>query len=105
LPAEVDHINIDCSDNRIENLRAATRSQNNMNRNSNKIATSQYLGVCLDKGSGSWRASIVLNKVQKRLGYFKTEEEAALVYNKAAVRYFGEFANPNIIKPKLKEAI
>lgn len=100
MPKEVDHININPSDNRIENLRAATRSQNNMNRNSNKVATSQYLGVSFDKGSKSWRAKIGINRISIKLGYFKTEEEAALVYNKAAVKYFGEFANPNIIKPK-----
>lgn len=96
LPKVVDHKDRNCENNRIENLREATRMQNSQNRTSAKNSSSKYLGVhhYLKR---KWHAAIRVNKILKSIGYFKTEEEAALAYNKAAVKYHGEFANLNII--------
>lgn len=96
-PEFVDHEDRDCLNDRIGNLRPATKSENAKNAKSRTGSTSQYLGVCLFKGK--WVASIWINNSSKQLGKFEIEYYAALAYNKAAVRYHGEFANLNIIQP------
>jgi hypothetical protein len=88
---EVDHINRDPSDNRPENLRPATRSQQNMNRSVQSNNTSGARGVYWFKPKGYWAARI---KVQKRyicLGYFNTIEQATRAYLHAAEKHHGEF--------------
>lgn len=92
-----DHINGDTMDNRKENLRVATLSQNMMNRKSNKGSSSQYKGVSWYKNGGKWRAYIKLNKKLIALGYYSKEEDAALAYNKKAIELFGEYAKLNIV--------
>ncbi len=94
---EIDHKNGDGLDNRRKNLRVCTKSQNAMNRKSQKYSTSIYLGVSWDKEKKRWRAIIKANGKTKKLGRFKTELEAAIIYNIAARKYFGEFARPNIL--------
>lgn len=96
LPKFVDHIDRDGCNNKIENLREATPSQNACNRTCAKGASSKYLGVhhFLKK---KWHAAIRVDKKLKSIGYFKTQEDAALAYNREAVRYHKEFANLNII--------
>lgn len=81
----VDHINHDTLDNRKCNLRLASIQQNNQNKISTK-GTSRYKGVY--RKYNSWAACICNNY----LGTFKTEKEAAEVYNKEASKLFGEFA-------------
>lgn len=97
LPKFVDHRDHNTLNDNIENLRAATRAENNKNVTAHKNCTSKYLGVCSDKSKKFWRATIMVNRKQKYLGRHKTEEIAALAYNKAAQEYHGEFANLNII--------
>lgn len=73
---EIDHINGIVDDNRIENLRVATSSQNNHNckwRNNN---TSGIKGVSWHKRSQMWRADICVNYKQIWLGSFRLKEEA-----------------------------
>jgi len=81
---DVDHINGIKNDNRISNLRFATRSENKQNRLSiqpnNK---SGYTGVDWHKSSNSWRATITTMRKQKHLGTFKTKEEAHAAYLEA----------------------
>jgi hypothetical protein len=91
----VDHKNCDSLDNRRANLRYATRTENNRNRRKKKNATSQFLGVCIDKKTGRWISAIAYNKKRIWLGRFDSEVEAAHVYDKAAKKYFGEFARLN----------
>ena len=89
---EVDHINLDRSDNRLSNLRLATRSQNAMNR---KPLSGRYCGVSLHKPTGRYQSRITVNGITKYLGVFGTEEEAAAEYNKYAKVFHGEFARLN----------
>lgn len=95
----IDHINNIRDDNRIINLREATRSENGGNRKAQEGGTSQYKGVYWNKQSCKWTASIRVNRKPIYLGRYHKEEEAALAYNKAALEYFGEFAKINIIEP------
>ena len=91
---EVDHINGNRLDNRRENLRLCTRSQNGKNTSSS-TGTSKYKGVSLEKRRGKWRADIGVSGKNKFLGYFETEDEAAHIYDLAALEYFGEYVKPN----------
>lgn len=92
--AQIDHINGVKDDNRIANLRQATHSQNQFNKHS-QGGSSIYKGVSFREERGIWRAVVQLNKKSKYLGAFKTQEEAALAYDKAAKALFGEFAKLN----------
>ena len=93
---QIDHQDGNGLNNQKSNLRFCTQSQNSANREANGI--SKYLGVdCDNRCDKKWRARINVNYKRKCLGYFKTQEEAALEYNKAAIQYHGEFAKLNII--------
>ena len=96
FPEMVDHKDQDKLNDKIENLRAATRSQNMCNRKSFKNSKSQFFGVTLIKNK-YWCARITSNGVAMYLGRYKNEIDAAIAYNKAAIIYHGEFANLNII--------
>lgn len=92
----VDHINGNPLDNRKANLRICTIAENN--RNTNKRidgVTSNYKGVCWKPRSRKYGAQINFNRKKIHLGYFDNEDQAAIAYNIAAVKYFGEFARPN----------
>lgn len=93
----IDHINGNVLDNRKENLRLCNKSTNAMNCKVHKHNTSGYKGVAWHKQMKKWRAYIVINDKQKSLGLYKTKEEAAKAYNKAALELFGEFAKVNKI--------
>lgn len=90
----IDHANHDPLDNRRENLRICTRSQNAGNaikqRRANK--TSKYKGVYWSKQRGKWNVSVQGNGEKHFLGSFDDETEAARAYNRAARELFGEFA-------------
>lgn len=99
MPQLVDHIDRNTQNDRIENLRPATRNQNNSNVTCHKNGTSKYLGVYsrFRYNHITWVAGIKSNGKQNHLGHFKTENDAAKAYNAAAIIYHGEFANLNII--------
>jgi len=87
----IDHINRNVLDNRIENLRWCSSSQNNRNREKQLNTTSQYKGVYL--AEGRWKASIRVNSKLIHLGSFGTELEGAKAYNDFIVAHnLGEFA-------------
>lgn len=88
----IDHINGDGTDNRIENLRLATPAQNSWNRGLNKNNTSGIKGVRFYKATGRWHATIWVKWDSIHLGYFATQEEAAAAYARAAEQLHGEFA-------------
>lgn len=95
---DTDHINGNGLDNRKENLRACTNSQNQANRGMPINNTSGYKGVCWYKANRKWQAQIKINKKQIYLGRYSTKEQAALIYNEAALKYHGKFARLNNVK-------
>ena len=93
---QVDHINNNGLDCRRVNLRLCTDAQNHYNKpKPNIITTSRFKGVCLEKRTGKWIAGGKHNWKRYNLGVYKTEEEAAAVYDKWAIEHFGEFALTN----------
>lgn len=89
----VDHINGDRLDNRIENLRLETYSQNSANAKLHTRNTSGFKGVSWERRKGKWQATITVRNRQMFLGYFDTAEEAHAAYLIAAREHQGEFAN------------
>lgn len=87
----IDHINCKKDDNRIENLRDATRSQNGGNLRAPRTNTTGFKGVS-KIASGRFKASITENGQSRQIGIFDTAEEAASAYRGEATRIFGEFA-------------
>ena len=94
---DVDHIDGNKNNNRRSNLRICTRSQNLQNQRKHKSSTSRYKGVAFHIRSNKWDCRITVFGKVIHLGSYATETEAALAYNTAAMRYFGEFACLNII--------
>lgn len=94
---KIDHINRNGLDNRKCNLRICNNSQNMMNREKQCNNSSGYKGVCWVQHANKWMAQIGVNKQNKYLGYYSTKEECAEVYNEAAKKYHGEFAELNRI--------
>lgn len=88
-----DHIDNNGLNNRRDNLRLATRTQNAGNSRTWVSNTSGYKGVYYYKRSGKYAAHIKDGPKQRTIGYFDTPEDAHIAYLEAAKRYFGEFAN------------
>lgn len=93
MPEFIDHIDQNKSNNRIENLRPATKSQNMANRGSQNNNTSGYKGVCWHKRDRKWKAQIKINRKTINIGKYNDPIEAQEAYKKAALTHFKEFAN------------
>lgn len=89
--ADIDHANGDPADNRICNLRLASKMENNRNQKKREGCTSGYKGVTWDRNWRKWRAAIRVEGQLIRLGSFDDEYQAHLAYCRAADEYFGEF--------------
>jgi hypothetical protein len=89
---DIDHSNGDRGDNRLSNLREATRSENLCNRPTPPANTSGHKGVFLDKRTGKWRAHIKKNRVMQNLGSFDRLEDALAARHSAVLRLHGDFA-------------
>jgi hypothetical protein len=91
---QIDHRNLNPLDNRKENLRWATIRQNSWNRRKRNNQSTGYTGVeCTP--FGRFRARIQTDGHNLHLGCFSTAQEAALAYNRAALKLFGQFARLN----------
>jgi len=91
MPEIVDHINGDAFDNRIENLREATQSQNCMNR---RLRSDNKLGIpnVYQKSPTRFAVNISVGGKNKHIGYFGNLELAELVAQEARNKYHKEFA-------------
>ena len=98
----IDHIDGNGLNNKKENLRFVTKSENSQNKKRKSTSSSKYKGVyyaATEKNNlkKPWRAYIKDSKSNKKitLGHFLTEEEAAKAYDQKAIELFGEFARLN----------
>ena len=89
---DIDHIDGNGLNNRLENLRVTTKAGNAHNRRSTGSTGNKAKGVRKRSDRDSYRADIYVGNRAIFLGCFKTHDEAAHEYNKAAIRYHGEFA-------------
>lgn len=87
---DVDHKDLNKSNDAIDNLREATRSQNNANMGLRSDSTSGFKGVC--KRGDKFQAYITVNKTRIHLGMFETAELAHSAYYKNAQKFYGEYA-------------
>ncbi len=96
LPKQLDHKNGDRSDNRIQNLRECSPSDNvhNLRKPSHGL-TSKYKGVHWAKEKKKWATQICLQGKRKLVGRYDQEDVAASAYDWQAIMLFGEFARPN----------
>jgi len=90
LPDMLDHIDRNPRNNRIENLRGCTNSQNQVNSNLQKNNTSGLRGVTRE--GKKWRSKIKMDRKTRNLGLFSTKEEAHAAYCQKASELYGEFA-------------
>jgi hypothetical protein len=90
MPKQIDHIDGNPANNKIENLREATSKQNSHNRKA--IGLSKIKGVYWSKQTKKWLASITVNRKNIYLGSFEKIEDAALVATQAREKIHGEFA-------------
>lgn len=94
LPEKIDHVDCNKQNNRIENLREATHTQNLMNRPKYRSNTSGYKGVSLHKKTQKWQASIRINGKQNYLGLFDSPLDAYHVYCEYGKKHHADFFNP-----------
>ena len=87
----VDHINRDRLDDRIENLRLATESENRRSSRMYRTNTSGFKGVTCEARTKKWKAYIYANNKRKHLGMFNSKLEAAAAYQRAALELHGAF--------------
>lgn len=88
---EIDHIDGDPSNNKIENLREADRLQNSYNRGAHKNNTSGSKGVFWSKHKKRWQAKIGYMGKKIHIGYFESQEDAAKAYQSKSAELHGEF--------------
>lgn len=93
----VDHVNGDTLDNRRDNLRLATNSENQFNRDLPAHNSTGYKGVYRNTAGSRkpWQAAITVNRRKIYLGSYTTPQDAARAYDAAARQLAGQFARGN----------
>lgn len=92
---DVDHIDGNPLNNRIENLRACSHANNQRNMRRHHDSQSQFKGVHWDVSIRKWRGRICVDGKSKYLGVFTDQLSAAKAYDAAASALHGEFARLN----------
>ena len=93
MPKFIDHINGDKQDNRIENLREVTLSQNSFNRALATNNTSGIKGVHWSRAAKKWQATIMVDGVYEYLGVYSDINQAKKIVQDYRKKLHGEFAN------------
>lgn len=91
-PNHTDHIDMKRANNKWENIRPATRTENFGNQTKYSNNKSGIKGVCWDKDAQKWLAQIQINNKKIKLGRYTNIDDAAKAYADAAAKYFKEFA-------------
>lgn len=99
----VNHIDFNGLNNQKKNLQLCTCRENNRWRRKMRGCTSRYKGVSWSTKDNVWVSIIHVDDTVYYLGGFKKEEDAAIAYNRAAIRYFGDFAFLNDITSSIQE--
>jgi hypothetical protein len=89
--SDIDHVNGIKTDNRIENLRLATRSENQCNRGKHANNKSGFKGVNWNQSVKKWAARCMVNGKRTHIGYFDDVALAAAAYQQVAVSLHGRF--------------
>lgn len=97
-PDLIDHVDCDRVNNRLVNLRPSNPTRNAGNARKCANNKSGFRGVSQNSRSGKWHAQIKLNGKQTYLGRFDSPQDAAVRYNLAAVKHFGESARLNHVE-------
>jgi hypothetical protein len=95
FPNTVDHIDGNPSNNKIENLREVTQTQNNYNAILKTNNTSGFKNVYWNKRSSNWVVMVKIDRKNKHIGYFNCIKEANKAAIKARKQYYGEFTRDN----------
>jgi hypothetical protein len=89
---QIDHRDLDRSNNRWRNLRPATHGQNVHNSGPRKNNSHGFKGAFFSKKARKWGAQIMFRRQKYSLGYFDTPQEAHAAYAQKAIELHGEFA-------------
>lgn len=91
-PQMLDHKNLNKSDNRIENLREASRAQNEQNKRPRSNSSSGVTGVYWNKCAKKWQAYIKVDRAYRYLGIYEDFDIAVAIRRNAEKTFFGAFA-------------
>jgi hypothetical protein len=94
---QIDHIDNNKLNCQKKNLRFCTQKENVRNQSKKSSNTSGYKGVSWSKTMNKWEARINPDYKAIVLGYFDNKVDAAIAYDEAAKKYFGNFANRNFL--------
>lgn len=92
---QIDHINGIKRDNHRSNLRKCTPKDNPKNCKTPVTNTTGFKGVCYRKRAKLFSAQISVQNKSIHIGYFRTAESAAIAYDLAAIKHYGQFARLN----------
>jgi hypothetical protein len=97
---DIDHINGNKIDNRIDNLRIVTHRVNMQNRKTHRAG--RLVGASYFKERNYWRSDIRIDKKNITIGYYKTEQEAHEAY-KIACKYIAKYTDNDSFRELIKK--
>lgn len=92
---DIDHINMERSDNRWCNIRKCSRSDNMKNTKAHKDSITGFKGVSFRPDTGKYTVRVTVDGKYKSFGCYETLDEAVAVANEARKKHHGEFYNNN----------